>query len=180
MSDRDTYLQLYKEGPFRLRQLLASIPEEAMIYQPGPDRWSIQEIAIHAVDADLNGYLRFRKTVAEPGATIPVYDETVWGLRLDYMNTDLDTALNLMDTYRKYLLDFLNKRKEEDWDKYVIHPEVGKMTLDIVLKTYALHLFGHIKHIERTFNAWKRFQIGQTIDISKSFWEPITDKDIVI
>lgn len=174
MSDntRSELIDLYRRGPDLLAAALAPIPQEARGFEPGGSRWSIHRIVIHIVDADLAGFMRLRKPVAEPGATVSGYSQEAWAAKLHPESIATEAALELLRAYRSYNLAYLAALSEAEWSGTVLHPERGEITLEAVLAMYARHPGLHIDHIERTYAAWQRVQAGEQLDPNESFWVP--------
>lgn len=167
---RQELLDLYRNGADLLESCLSEVPEEAMHYKAGPERWSVHQIAFHVVDSDINSFMRLRKPVAEPGASVPVYDQDVWAECLHAGSMSRETALGLFRAYRAYNYEYLSAVSEKEWTQSIVHPEYGEMTLGNVLDLYANHVLWHTDHIERTVNAWRRSKAGETVDPGESLY----------
>lgn len=171
-TTRSQLIDLYRRGPDLLAAALEPIPPQARTFEPGGSRWSIHRIVIHIVDADLVGFVRLRKPVAEPGATVAGYSQEAWAAKLHPESIALEAALELLRAYRSYNLAFFAAVTETEWSETVVHPQRGQITLEAVLAMYARHPGLHIDHIERTYAAWQRVQAGEQLDPNESFWVP--------
>lgn len=170
--DRDGLLDLYRRGPELLEDAMGPVPPEAMDYSWGSGRWSIRQILIHVVDADIVGFLRLRKPLAEPGAGVPAFDQEAWAARLHCEAMPSRTALGLFRAFREYNLAYFAVVSESEWQASVVHPERGVMTLEDALRLYANHPLWHIDQITRSLDVWRRADAGEVIDPSYSAWTP--------
>ena len=63
---------------------------------------------MHVVDADLAGFMRICKPVAEPGDGVPAYSQEAWAAKLYPESIAIDTAIGLLRAYRAYNLAFFS------------------------------------------------------------------------
>ena len=143
-------LQAYAEGPSRLRQALDGLSDAMLTARPIPDKWSIQEVALHMADAEVIGATRIRQTVAEPGSTFLVYEQEVWADRFAYQTFDrarLEAALRLFEALRAATLQLFTQAHNGTWQQEGLHPEMGPVTLRQLLELYADHSERHLGQI---------------------------------
>ena len=171
-TEREKLVELYKSGAEMVRSCLDSIPSGAIDYSAGPERWSIRQIVLHIVDSDINGNMRLRKPLAEPGSEVPVYNQGLWAERLHSDAISIETALALFGAFREYNNAYFAAVTEQEWSQTIIHPEWGTVSLQDVLHIYANHPGWHIDHINRTHEVWKRAEAGEVIDPNVSLWVP--------
>jgi hypothetical protein len=149
-------LETYKLGYNELQSALREFPMEMWDFKPLPEKWSIKEIIIHITDSELNGYIRCRKIIAENGSTITTYDQDAWAEKLMYTSRSIDTSLELFRLLRVVNYSLLAGLPSETWDNYIIHPEIGKVTLSDWLKIYSEHVPIHINQMKRNFELWEK------------------------
>jgi hypothetical protein len=147
-------IEAYRTGPDRFRQAWESVPEEARRLRPEQSEWSPHEIVIHLADAEVNGYVRFRKLVAEPGSDIGAYEQDEWADRLDYLSEDPDDALDLIDLLRGLTLTLIERLPATAWTNAARHPEQGTWTLETWLETYTTHVEAHVRQMEEAVAQW--------------------------
>ena len=131
------------------------VPEAARRFRPAPGEWSPHELVIHIVDADVNGYLRFRKLVAEPGAVVPGYAQDAWADSLDYHSQDPELAIELMARLRALTHPILESLDDTVWSHTVTHSERGPWTMEDWLRTYTEHVDDHLAQIDAAVSAWR-------------------------
>ncbi len=156
MSDRSTLIEAFAAGAASVREAWRNVPDEARRFRPAPGEWSPHELIIHLADADVNGHLRFRKLVAEPGATVPGYEQDAWAESLDYHSQDPELAIELMARLRAATHPILKSLDEAIWTHTVTHSERGRWTMDDWLRTYTVHVDDHLAQIDRAVATWRR------------------------
>jgi uncharacterized damage-inducible protein DinB len=161
--DTETLLRAFGAGPQRLRQVLAGLSESDLLLQPRRGKWSIKETALHVVDSDLVGAVRFRLTVAQPGTELPFCDQDSWTATLGHQDADhatVEELLRLFEVLRSTSLGIFRRSTENDWAKVGVHYQFGKITLRQLLELYADHSERHIEQI-----VTMRRMIGKPVDL---------------
>lgn len=158
MSERAALIDAFARGAVVVREAWDSVPVDARRFRPAPGEWSPHELVIHLADADVNGYVRFRKLVAEPGATVPGYDQDAWADSLDYHARDPDLAIDLMERLRALTHPILASLGDDIWAHSVTHSEVGRWTMEDWLRTYTRHVDDHLAQMEAAVAAWRQHE----------------------
>ncbi|HEX9654456.1 MAG TPA: DinB family protein, partial [bacterium] len=148
--DTDQLISAYSAGPERVRQVIQGLKPADLKAHPREGKWSIQEIVVHLSDAEVMGAARIRQAFAQPGSTVAVYDQMVWAREMAYQDYDTKTfytALMMFDALRLATAKLFQRATAADWEKVVIHPEWGAITLRQLLELYADHSERHIAQI---------------------------------
>ena len=154
-TQRDTLIQQYADGPRRLREALARVPEDARQWRPAPGEWSVHEVICHCADSETQSYGRIRMVVAEKDALIVGYDQDEWARRFDYHAQPLEPALATVDAVRASTAALLRTLSDEAWTRKGRHTESGEYPAERWLEIYADHLDGHARQIENNLAAWQ-------------------------
>jgi hypothetical protein len=134
-----------------------------MHWKPGPAKWSIHQIVVHLVDSEVNGYIRCRALVAEPGKTVMAYDQDHWANDLEYESQDLEESLELFRLLRRSTHRLLEAIPDSAWNHTIHHPERGMMMLDDWLQSYASHVPLHLGQINRNMKEWRVVEQGSEV-----------------
>ena len=153
--EHDRLIQQHADGPSRLKEALAKVPQQAQKWRPGPGDWSAHEIICHCADSETNGAARIRYLVAETEPLIPGYDQDAWAARLDYHSHPLALALATVEAVRANTVALLRRLSDEAWEKVGRHTESGRYAVEDWLKIYAEHLNAHARQIEHNLAAWR-------------------------
>jgi hypothetical protein len=156
--DRADRVDAFRTGADDVRRAWEAVPEGARRYRPAPGEWSPHEIVIHLADADVNGYLRFRKLVAEPDAGVGGYAQDDWARDLRYHDQDPELAIELLRVIRAITYPILADLPEPVWSHSVTHSERGSWTMDDWLTTYSNHVRDHLAQLHDAVQAWRADQ----------------------
>jgi len=156
--DINKILDDYKSGYNELQNALREYPLDMWDYKPAQDKWCIKEIIMHITDSEINGYLRFRKTIAENGSEITTYDQDAWADKLHYSSRSVDSNMELFRLLRVLNYSILISIPGETWNNYIMHPERGNVTLKEHIKIYADHVHVHINQMKKVYEEWKTFK----------------------
>lgn len=160
-GERNALIEEYGRGYDLLTAALAEVPLEARQWKPAPREWSIHEILIHMADSEAMAIVRARMLIAEPGATIMPYEDSLWSGALDYENQDADDALQFFKVARRLTYNLLKTLPDEVFSNSAEHPtggypEYGDVyTLEKWVKVYTRHVRDHIGQLQQAAKAWK-------------------------
>ncbi len=160
-DERERLIEQYADGPSRLRQALAKVPEEARKWRPAPREWSAHEVVCHCADSETNAAARIRYVVAEKDPIVLGYDENAWAVRFDYHGHPLDAALALVEAVRANTAALIRRLPDEAWAREGRHTESGRYTAEDWLQIYAAHLEEHARQIESNRAAWQTRSAGR-------------------
>ncbi len=155
-DERAALIQRYADGPARLREAFARVPDEARQWRPGPGKWSAHEIVCHCADSETNAAVRIRYVTAERQPRIDGYDQDEWARGFDYHAHPLELAFATIDAVRANTVALLRRLPAEIWERAGTHSQHGRYSGDDWLRIYAAHLHDHAAQIERTLGAWQR------------------------
>ncbi len=112
--------------------------------RPGPGSWSIAELVVHLLDADLVYAERMKRLMAEANPTLLAFDQVHWLERLGAAEMPLEEAVNLFVANRRWMTRLLRRLSDEDFRKAGQHSEAGRKTLADVVATIANHVDHHL------------------------------------
>jgi hypothetical protein len=153
-EEREQLIERYARGPELVKAALARVPQEALQWRPGEDRWSVHEVIVHCADSETNSALRLRYLLAEPEPLIVGYDQEKWARFFDYHSEPIEEALTATTLARARSVRVLRKVDEAGWARVGRHTESGAYGTEDWLRIYAAHLEGHARQIERNLEAW--------------------------
>jgi hypothetical protein len=135
--------------PAALLTLVAGIPDESWKNRPGPDEWSLTEIACHLRDVEKDINLpRLRRITQEENSFIPGVDSDVWAITRDYQSQDGSKALHEFVSTRMETLELLSGLSVDEWQRSVQHAIFGPTSLAEI----AGFMAGHDRlHIRQTY-----------------------------
>lgn len=154
-EERGQKLKSYANGYAQLAAAIQQFPKESWSFKPSPQRWSIREILVHVVDSEVNGFVRCRAFIAEPGKTVMAYDQDQWAKALRYQEQSVEDALELFKWIRLTTYKLIQPLPDSVWSNTVQHPERGTITFDNWLEIYERHVPAHVRQMQKNYEAWK-------------------------
>ena len=142
-------LSILASTPRRLEKLLSSVGPREAVARPMRGKWSIKEIVSHLADTELVYGYRYRRTIAEPGASLGEFDQEIWAKELLYRRQPLDAMEGAFSALRKQNLILLKLVSKDVWSQHASHPEYGTISLREMVTHMATHDKTHLSQIER-------------------------------
>jgi len=154
-TERQQIIESYGQAHAHLVAAIEQFPVEMWQARPAGVDWTIHEIIVHITDSEASSFARCRKLIAEPGATVMVYDEAGWAKKLDYHSQSTADALELFKWLRLTTYKLIKTLPESTWAHTIEHPENGTMSMDDWLQTYHSHIHDHIAQMQGVYEVWK-------------------------
>ncbi len=149
-------LTVLNRTPKRLRKLVKGLKKKQLHFQPAPGRWSITQIITHLADTELVLAFRLRMALAQPGSPLQAMDQDKWAAGLNYERADVDDQLEVFSAVRRQHLRIWKSLSAEDWQKFGMHEERGKETVERITQHYAGHDINHMNQIESLRRLFKK------------------------
>ncbi len=133
--------------PARMRAAVGGL-DEAQLETPYRDGgWTVRQVVHHVPDSHMNAYTRVKLALTEDEPTIKPYDEGAWAKLNDVRDTPIETSLVLLETLHKRWDTILTAMTDADFERTLLHPDIGVITLDWLVAMYAWHGRHHVGHI---------------------------------
>jgi hypothetical protein len=142
-------LQMQREAPQVLENLIRGVPDEILRRSPKPGKWSIAEILAHMADDEIATAWRYRQMIENPGCPLPGFDQDKWASLADYATSNPAESLDLFRRLREANLRLLERLSTEQWESWGVHLERGKNTVREFARDMAGHDINHIEQIRR-------------------------------
>ncbi len=141
-------MSVFAKTPGDLKRLTSGLTRRQLQTPPGKGRWSITQLISHLCDAEWAMGFRIRKAIAESTSPLQAYDQDLWAANLHYDQMDFKAKLNLFRALRQSHVSLLNVLSSEELQRYGIHSERGKETVERMIHMLAGHDVNHLKQIE--------------------------------
>ena|SRR5690242_17713540 len=141
------------ETPGALACLIASIPEEKLNQQPAPGQWSLAAIVAHLAEAEIALSWRYRQIAEKEGAARSGYDQNLWCRFGDYESRDSKESLAQFRLLREANLRMFARLTPDDWRRFGIHAERGRLTMKDLVAQAAGHDLSHLQQAKRVVAA---------------------------
>ena len=143
-------LEAAERGPREVARAVEGLDEAMLQLQPGPDKWSIQEILGHLADCEIVYGYRIRQVIADRQPVFAPIDQNEWANHLGYIEAPPAEQVALYGLNRHNTLRLLRRLKPGDLEKGAYHPErKGDVTLAEMVEMMAGHGPNLLEQIER-------------------------------
>ncbi|HEX7022455.1 MAG TPA: DinB family protein [Trueperaceae bacterium] len=144
LSDQDP-IAVLEASPARLHELFEAFadPDWERSYAPG--KWSARDLVAHLADAELGMGFRLRQVLA--GAPIQSWDQDAWASR--YQRLEPSLAVETFRALRAWNLALLTTFTLDDWLAEAPHPELGPLSVDMMVRMLAGHDLNHLRQLEQ-------------------------------
>jgi hypothetical protein len=149
-------LKVLARTPKRLRKLVKGLKKKQLRYQAAAGKWSITQIVAHLADAEIVMSWRIRLTLAQSGMPIAAYDQDEWAKNLEYEKADADDCVDVFAVLRQVNHRLLSRLTDEEWERFGMHSERGKETVERMAAMLAGHDINHLNQIEAIRNSFKK------------------------
>lgn len=149
-------LKVLSQTPKRLRKLVKGLKKKQLRHQPALGKWSITQIVTHLADTEIVLAFRLRMALSQSGSPLQAMDQDKWADGLHYQNADADEQLEVFTTLRRNHLALWESLSDEDWQKFGMHEERGKETVERITHHYAGHDINHLRQIEAIRASFKK------------------------
>jgi hypothetical protein len=149
-------LKVVSRTPKRLRKLTKGLKKKQLRYQPAAQKWSITQIIAHLADAEIAMSWRIRFALAQSGLPIMAYDQDAWAKNLQYEKADLDECMEVFAALRRTNTILFKRLTDEEWERFGMHSERGKETVERMTMMLAGHDINHLKQIEAIRKSFKK------------------------
>jgi uncharacterized damage-inducible protein DinB len=133
--------------PARMREAVAGLSESQLDTPYRDGGWSVRQVVHHVPDSHMNAYTRVKLALTEEQPAIKPYDEAAWAKLNDVRDTPVETSLVLLDMLHQRWDTILRAMTDADFERTLVHHEMGVMTLDALIAMYAWHGRHHVAHI---------------------------------
>jgi hypothetical protein len=114
-------------------------------YRPGG--WTIRQLVHHVADSHVNMFIRVKLAFSEDEPTIKPYDQDLWVQQPDVAAVSPMVSVALLAALHERAVAFFRALTPGQFQRGLMHPESGRMTIEQVLALYAWHGDHHIAHI---------------------------------
>ncbi len=146
-AERAERIGVLEAHPARVRSHVADLSAAQLDTAYREGGWTVRQLTHHLADSHLNAYCRFRLALTEDHPTIRPYDQDAWARLADAREAPVEGSLELLDSLHGRWVMLLRSMEPEDFARRLRHPEIGDVTLDDMLDSYAWHCAHHEAHL---------------------------------
>src|SRR5262249_57425044 len=112
-----------------MEEILSSSPADAVVWPPGPHRWSILEIAAHLADAELLASARIRRVITQDRPEMHGYKQELWAQSLKYRLQNIEAVSARFVLLRRENAALLDMIGDEAWRLKGRHDAYGELSV---------------------------------------------------
>jgi hypothetical protein len=149
-TEKQALVSAYKTATQSFLDLIKDLSAAQLDFRPQPDFWTIREQAAHVMDAEVFGFTRYRKAIAQPGSVIEAFDQDALQAKLDYPRMDIAKASQIIGILNELISVHLSTITDLDWTAFKVnHSERGLQNLEQLIDKRISHTNEHIGYIRR-------------------------------
>ena len=145
-ESRSLHIQTLRLLPGHLRVAVSGLSDEQLDTPYRDGGWTVRQVVHHVADSHVNSYVRFKLALTEEWPTIKAYDEAAWAKLAD-SGLPVDVSLTWIESLHERWIVLLETMSEDDFQKGVVPPEMGRQKLETTLALYVWHSRHHTAHI---------------------------------
>lgn len=146
-EERTELIDRIEAHPARMRAAVDGLTDEQLDTPYREGGWTPRQVVHHVVDSHINSYVRFKLAVTEDHPRITTYEESVWAELPDAKDAPVEGSLAILDALHARWVAFLRTLGPQECARTLDHPEVGSITVDVLLEIYGWHCPHHEAHI---------------------------------
>ncbi len=152
-QERQTHIDTLRRFPDVLAARIADLTDTQMTTAYLDGEWTVAQNVHHLADSHMNSYIRLKLILSEERPPLKPYPQDVWATFADAHGADVTATLSLLHGLHARWVTVFASLTEEQRQRVGLHPEVGEVTPDDLLRDYAGHCHAHLDQIERTLAA---------------------------
>ncbi|MDH3252579.1 MAG: DinB family protein, partial [Ignavibacteria bacterium] len=141
-------LKILSKTPGRLRKITRGLGKKALRRIPEEGKWSILEIINHMNDSEVVFAFRLRMALAQSGNPLQAIDEKRWSDCLHYQDASVKAKIETFRALREDNVTLLRALSGEEIQRFGMHEERGKETVERMAHLYAGHDVNHLQQID--------------------------------
>jgi hypothetical protein len=110
--------------------------------------WNIAQTIHHLADSHIHAYTRMKLILTEDRPTLKTWEQEAWAELADARETDIAASLSILRGLHDRWSTLLAQLAPVDFARVGIHPEMGELSVDHFVETYARHGHGHLQQIQ--------------------------------
>jgi hypothetical protein len=146
-EQRARFIDDIEAAPQRLRTAVQGLTTQQLNTPYRDGGWTVQQVVHHVPDSHMNSYIRFKLALTEHEPTIKPYDEGKWAQMVDGRSPTIEPSLNLLEALHYRWVVLLRSLSEQDVQRQFTHPELGLVSIDQYIASYAWHGKHHVAHV---------------------------------
>ena len=146
-TTRNELIAKIRALPGQARAAVAGLTDAQLDTPYREGGWTPRQVIHHLVDSHMNAYVRTRLILTEERPRLKPYDQEAWAELPDARRMPVDSSLRILEGLHERWCRLFSEVPGTAWVRRADHPEVGTVSLDDILTTYAKHGANHVGQI---------------------------------
>ena len=146
LDERTGAIATLAELPEQLRNAVDGLSSAQLATPYREGGWTLRQVVHHVADSHMNAFIRVKLALTEDWPAVKSYDEGAWA-KLHDMAAPVEWSLELVEALHARWVMLLQSLGEQQWQRGYLHPEDGRVTVEMSALTYAWHSRHHVAHI---------------------------------
>jgi hypothetical protein len=156
LGGRAELIDILELAPMTLRVLVKGLTNAQLDTPYRPGGWTIRQVIHHLPDSHMNAYVRMKLAATEDAPAVKAYEESLWAELPEAKSAPVEMSLDLLDALHRRWVAFLRALPDAEFQKTYSHPQLGSVTMDSALRTYAWHCRHHAAHVRNGIEGSRR------------------------
>lgn len=152
-EQRQPLIDKIRRLPAQVAALIQDLSEAQLTTPYLEEEWTVAQNVHHLADSHMNSYIRMKLILSEENPTLKPYNQEIWAEMADAGQIDLQPSLAILTGLHRRWVQVFEALQETDWQRTGLHPEIGQITVEDILHTYAAHGEDHLDQMRRTLAA---------------------------
>ncbi len=139
--------------PSQLEKITAVLSTTQLTTHFLPAEWTVAQNIHHLADSHMNSFMRMKLILTEELPELRPYLQDDWAILADGTPAALQNSLQLLAGLHSRWVILFESLSVAQWQRQGIHPDIGAVSIEDILISYAAHGEGHIAQIQRTLAA---------------------------
>ena len=140
-------IAMQREALHAITRLIEGVAVAKLKQRPAPGKWSVTEILAHLAEDELTSTWRYRQMLEHEAPVLLGFDQDLWATVGEYASWKPEEALALFQLLREANLRMFAHLTTEQWQRYGVHTERGKITVRDLCRHMAAHDINHIDQV---------------------------------
>ena len=152
-EQRHNYIEKIRNLPTEVQTLIKDLSEAQLTAHSLDNEWAVAQIVHHLADSHMNSFIRLKMLLTEDHPTLKPYDQAAWAEMADQSGLPLEPSLAILSGLHQRWVTLFESLFGEDWQRTAYHPEIGEVSAEDILRSYAAHGEDHLAQMKRVLAA---------------------------
>ena len=148
-EERTQLIDAIDAHPANMRAAVAGLSDEQLDTPYRDGGWTVRQVVHHVVDSHINSYVRFKLAVTEDEPTIRTYEQAEWAELPEARSAPVEMSLMILEALHPRWVAMLRAFDADHFARTLQYPDVGVVSVDVLLEIYGWHCPHHEAHVTR-------------------------------